>query len=41
MSAAAGQAIDAESDVCALVAGICTPRLSVNGTPVVRKVMVK
>ena len=41
LSAAAGQAIDAEFDVRALAAGVYTLRLSVNGTPVVRKVMVE
>ena len=41
LNAAAGQAIDAEFDVRALAAGVYTLRLNVNGTPVVRKVMVE
>jgi hypothetical protein len=41
ISAAAGQAIDAEFDVRTLAAGVYTLRLNVNGTPVVRKVMVQ
>ena len=41
LGAAAGQAIDAEFDVRALAAGVYTLRLSVNGTPVVRKVVVE
>ena len=41
LNAAAGQAIDAEFDVRALAAGVYTLRLNVNGTPVVRKVVVE
>lgn len=41
LGAAAGQAIDAEFDVRTLAAGVYTLRLSVNGTPVVRKVVVE
>ncbi|MET4075024.1 choice-of-anchor D domain-containing protein [Hymenobacter sp. UYCo722] len=41
LSAAAGQAIDAEFDVRVLAAGVYTLRLNVNGTPVVRKVVVE
>ena len=41
LSAAAGQAIDAEFDVRALAAGVYTLRLDVNGLPVTRKVVVE
>ena len=41
LSAAAGQAIDAEFDVRALAAGVYTLRLDVNSTPVTRKVVVE
>ncbi len=41
LSAAAGQAIDAEFNVRALPAGVYTLRLDVNGLPVTRKVVVE
>ena len=41
LSAPAGQSIDAEFDVRALAAGVYTLRLSIDGTPVVRKVVVE
>ncbi|MBF9222029.1 pectinesterase family protein [Hymenobacter ruricola] len=41
LSAPAGQALDAEFDVRGLAAGVYTLRLSLNGTPVVRKVVVQ
>ncbi|GAB3856975.1 hypothetical protein GCM10028822_29980 [Hymenobacter terrigena] len=41
LSAPAGQAIDAEFDVRALAAGVYTLRLTVDGTLLVRKVMVE
>ncbi len=41
LSAAAGQAIDAEFDVRALAAGVYTLRLDVNGLPVTRKVVLQ
>ncbi|MDB5234238.1 MAG: hypothetical protein JWR44_1231 [Hymenobacter sp.] len=41
LSAPAGQAINAEFDVRALASGVYTLRLNVDGTPVVRKVVVE
>ncbi|MBF9222030.1 fibronectin type III domain-containing protein [Hymenobacter ruricola] len=41
LSAPAGQALDAEFDVRGLAAGVYTLRLSLDGTPVVRKVVVQ
>ena len=41
LSAAAGQAIDAQFDVRALAAGVYTLRLDVDGLPVTRKVVVE
>jgi hypothetical protein len=41
LNAPAGQPIDAEFDVRALAKGVYTLRLSIDGTPVVRKVVVE
>jgi len=41
LSAPAGQGIDAEFDVRSLAAGVYTLRLSIDGTPVTRKVVVE